>query len=113
MKSSPDNSAPAVSYSGASYSGVSDPAASVSAVSSSAEPASRSSFWDSIVIGGGPGGLAAALALGRSLRSVLVIDAGQPRNRFASHMHTVLGHEGIEPAALLQKGRAEAAQYGA
>ena len=70
-------------------------------------------LWDSIVIGGGASGLAAALALGRSLRSVLVLDAAAPRNRFADHMHTVLGHEGLPPAELLRTGRTEAARYGA
>lgn len=70
-------------------------------------------LWDSIIVGGGVSGLAAALALGRSLRSVLLLDAGAPRNRFADHMHTVLGHEGLPPAELLRRGRAEAAQFGA
>lgn len=70
-------------------------------------------LWDSIIIGGGPAGLSAALAMGRSLRQVLVVDAGQPRNRSASHMHTVLGHEGIDPAELLRRGREEAAHFGA
>lgn len=68
--------------------------------------------WDVIVIGGGPAGLAAALMLGRARRRVLVVDAGQPRNRFASHMHGVLGYEGAEPALLARQGRAEAAGYG-
>ncbi|GAB3189902.1 NAD(P)/FAD-dependent oxidoreductase [Nesterenkonia suensis] len=70
-------------------------------------------LYDALVIGGGPAGLSAAVALGRSLRRVLIIDAGAPRNRFASHMHTVLGHEGIDPAELLRRGRQEALSYGA
>src|SRR5690606_6755721 len=45
-------------------------------------------------------------------RRVLVVDGGEPRNRFASHMHTVLGHEGTDPAQLLVTGRAEVARYG-
>ena len=69
-------------------------------------------LWDSVIIGGGASGLAAAQALGRSLRRTLVIDAGSPRNRFAEHMHTVLGHDGLAPAELLRTGRAEAARYG-
>lgn len=69
--------------------------------------------YDALVIGGGPAGLSAAVALGRSLRRVLIINAGAPRNRFASHMHTVLGHEGIDPAELLRRGRQEALSYGA
>ena len=70
------------------------------------------SAWDVVVIGGGPAGLAAALMLGRSRRRVLVIDAGSPRNRFATHMHGVLGNEGVDPADLLLRGRAEVAEYG-
>ncbi|MFC6354913.1 FAD-dependent oxidoreductase [Luethyella okanaganae] len=68
--------------------------------------------WDVIVAGGGPAGLSAALMLGRSRRRVLVIDAGNPRNRFAAHMHGVLGQEGVPPGELLERGRAEAEGYG-
>lgn len=68
--------------------------------------------WDAIIVGGGPAGLSAALMLGRSRRRVLVIDAGEPRNRFASHMHGVLGHDGTPPGELLARGRAEASVYG-
>jgi thioredoxin reductase len=74
--------------------------------------ASASEPWDTIIIGGGVAGLSAALMLGRARRRVLVIDAGQPRNRFASHMHAVLGHEGIDPAELLRIGRADASAFG-
>jgi thioredoxin reductase len=70
-----------------------------------------SSAWDAIVLGGGAAGLSAALMLGRSRRRVLVIDAGSPRNRFASHMHGVLGDDGTPPAELLRRGRAELAAY--
>ena len=69
-------------------------------------------IWDTIVIGGGAAGLSAAQALGRSLRRTLVIDAGSPRNRFASHMHNVLGLDGTPPLELLARGRAEAERYG-
>lgn len=68
--------------------------------------------WDVIVVGGGAAGLSAALMLGRARRRVLVIDAGVPRNRFAAHMHGVLGNEGLDPAELLRRGRDEVAQYG-
>ncbi|MDN4612924.1 NAD(P)/FAD-dependent oxidoreductase [Leifsonia sp. F6_8S_P_1B] len=67
---------------------------------------------DVIIAGGGPAGLSAALMLGRARRRVLVIDAGRPRNRFAEHMHGVLGNEGTSPAVLLVRGREEAAGYG-
>ena len=68
--------------------------------------------WDAVIIGGGVAGLSAAQMLGRSRRRTLVIDGGLPRNRFAAHMHGVLGQDGTDPAALLEKGRAEARVYG-
>ncbi|MGJ3507409.1 NAD(P)/FAD-dependent oxidoreductase [Enemella sp. A6] len=68
--------------------------------------------WDVVIAGGGPAGLSAALMLGRSRRRVLVIDGGSPRNRFAAHMHGVLGMEGIAPTDLKQRGREEVAGYG-
>lgn len=71
-----------------------------------------SHIYDAVIIGGGAAGLSAAQALGRSLRNTLVIDAGSPRNRFAAHMHNVLGHDGIDPAELLARGRNELERYG-
>lgn len=68
--------------------------------------------YDVIIAGGGPAGLSAALMLTRARRSVLIIDAGQPRNRFADHMHGVLGHEGLPPANLAARGREEVTSYG-
>ncbi|MDF6018602.1 NAD(P)/FAD-dependent oxidoreductase [Streptomyces sp. JH34] len=69
--------------------------------------------YDVVVIGGGAAGLSGALALARARRSVLVIDAGSPRNAPASHAHNYLGREGVPPLELLAIGRAEAADYGA
>jgi thioredoxin reductase/SAM-dependent methyltransferase len=68
--------------------------------------------WDAIVIGAGAAGLSAAQMLGRSRRRTLVIDSAAPRNRFAAHMHGVLGQDGTAPFDLLARGRAEAAAYG-
>ena len=70
------------------------------------------SSYDVVVIGGGAAGLSAALALGRARRTVLVIDAGAPRNAAAGHVHNYLGREGIAPGDLLAVGRAEVAGYG-
>ncbi|MFC7789928.1 FAD-dependent oxidoreductase [Microbacterium sp. MAHUQ-60] len=64
------------------------------------------------VVGGSYAGLAAAIILARSRRDVVVIDEGQPRNAPADGAHNVLGHEGIAPRELLEKGRAEAESYG-
>ncbi|WP_331272370.1 methyltransferase domain-containing protein [Motilibacter aurantiacus] len=68
--------------------------------------------YDVVVVGGGAAGLSGAVALGRSRRSVLVVDAGEPRNAPAAHMHNYLGREGTPPRELLAIGRAEAAAYG-
>lgn len=68
--------------------------------------------WDAIVIGAGAAGLSAAQMLGRSRRRTLVVDAGAPRNRFAEHMHAVLGQDGTPPPDLLARGRAELEVYG-
>lgn len=68
--------------------------------------------YDVVVVGGGSAGLSAALTLVRSRRRVLVVDAGQPRNRFAGAMHGVLGHDGLASLELVRRGRKEVAGYG-
>ena len=67
---------------------------------------------DVLVIGGGAAGLNGALQLVRQRRRVLVLDAGHPRNAPAAHAHGMLGHDGINPLELLQRGRAEIESYG-
>ncbi|MFY1703465.1 FAD-dependent oxidoreductase [Micromonospora sp. WMMA1923] len=68
--------------------------------------------YDVVVIGGGAAGLSGALALGRSRRSVLVVDDGTPRNATAGRMQNVLTNDGVPPAELSATGRAEVARYG-
>jgi thioredoxin reductase/SAM-dependent methyltransferase len=68
--------------------------------------------YDVVVVGGGAAGLAGALALARARRRVLVVDAGEPRNAPAGHVHNYLGREGTPPAELLVIGREEVAGYG-
>src|SRR5687768_15468749 len=65
-----------------------------------------------IVVGGGAAGLSAAVALARSRRSVLVIDAGEPRNAPAEGVHNFLSRDGIAPRDLTAAGRAEVRHYG-
>jgi thioredoxin reductase len=68
--------------------------------------------YDVVVVGGGAAGLSAALVLARARRAVLVVDAGQPRNAPATHMHGYLSRDGQDPAALLATGRNEVKGYG-
>jgi thioredoxin reductase len=68
--------------------------------------------FDVVVIGGGAAGLSAALVVSRARRSVLVVDAGAPRNAPAAHMHGFLSRDGLPPAELLAVGRAEVSGYG-
>src|SRR6476661_7180092 len=68
--------------------------------------------YDVVVVGGGAAGLSGAVALARSRRSVLVVDAGDPRNAPASHVHNFLSRDGIPPSELFAAGRAEVARYG-
>lgn len=68
--------------------------------------------YDVVVVGGGAAGLNGALMLGRARRSVLVIDAGAPRNAPADGVHGLLARDGIPPGELLERGRAEVRGYG-
>jgi thioredoxin reductase len=61
--------------------------------------------YDVVVVGGGAAGLNGAMLLARSRRSVVVVDAGHPRNAPAAAVHGLLGREGTPPAELLAKGR--------
>src|SRR4051794_25183857 len=72
----------------------------------------ESGMWDCIIVGAGPAGLNAALVLGRARRRVVVLDDAQPRNYATHEMHGVLGHDGLDPADLRARGRAELARYG-
>ena len=68
--------------------------------------------YDVVIIGGGAAGLSAALVLSRARRKVLVVDAGEPRNAPATHMHGYLSRDGIPPGELLVAGRNEVKRYG-
>jgi thioredoxin reductase len=68
--------------------------------------------YDVVVVGGGAAGLSGALMLARARRSVVVIDAGAPRNAPAAGVHGLLARDGIRPAELLDRGRGEVRRYG-
>ncbi|QJD78854.1 NAD(P)/FAD-dependent oxidoreductase [Spirosoma rhododendri] len=67
--------------------------------------------YDVIIIGGSYAGLSAALVLGRSLRRVLVIDAGKPCNRRTPHSHGFLTRDGETPAQLAAIAREQVSHY--
>jgi thioredoxin reductase len=67
--------------------------------------------YDCVVVGAGPGGLSAALMLGRCRRKVLVCDIGEPRNIRAAGLHSYLTRDGTRPAEFLDMARQEVARY--
>ncbi|UCI19541.1 NAD(P)/FAD-dependent oxidoreductase [Mesorhizobium sp. B2-1-8] len=67
--------------------------------------------YDLAVVGGSFAGLSAAIQGARARRNVLVIDAGQPRNRFAAHSHGFLGQDGRTPGAILDDARRQLLAY--
>lgn len=66
---------------------------------------------DIVIVGGGPGGLSAALALGRARRRVLLCDAGPRRNAAAEHMHNFVTRDGTPPSEFRRIGREQLAPY--
>jgi len=68
-------------------------------------------LYDVIIIGGSYAGMAATLQLLRARRSVLVIDAGERRNRFASHSHGFLGQDGVDPGEIALNARRQLEAY--
>jgi thioredoxin reductase len=67
--------------------------------------------YDALIIGAGPAGLSAALMLGRCRRSVLVVDANEPRNGAAQALHGYLTQDGVTPGELRDRGRADLRAY--
>jgi len=68
-------------------------------------------LYDVIVIGGSYAGMAAALQLLRARRTVLVIDAGLRRNRFAHESHGFLGQDGVDPSEIAHRARDQLRTY--
>src|SRR5690606_42011844 len=74
-------------------------------------PTRRSSDLEVIIIGGSYAGLSAALALGRSLRKVLVIDSEKPCNIQTPHSHNFLTQDGQTPAAISTLAKKQVKKY--
>ncbi|MGK6355758.1 NAD(P)/FAD-dependent oxidoreductase [Sphingomonas sp. DT-207] len=67
--------------------------------------------YDVIVIGGSFAGQSAAMQLARARQRVLIIDSGQPRNRFAAASHGFLGQDGRAPHAIMQEAGRQLLTY--
>lgn len=67
--------------------------------------------YDTIIIGGSFAGLSGALYLGRARIRVCVLDTRTPRNRFTDHSHGLFGHDGSDPALMLDTMRTQLSAY--
>jgi|SRR5271154_5613760 len=70
-------------------------------------------MYDAIIIGAGPAGLQAAMALSRIRRPHLIISIPKLyRNIAASEMHTFLTHDGTPPLEFAKQAREQINGYG-
>ncbi|PWN70369.1 NAD(P)/FAD-dependent oxidoreductase [Chryseobacterium phosphatilyticum] len=67
--------------------------------------------FDVIIVGGSYAGLSAGMALGRSLRNVLIIDNGKSCNRQTPHSHNFITHDGRSPGEIADMARKQVAKY--
>jgi len=68
-------------------------------------------IFDVIIIGGSYSGMAAAMALGRARRDVLIIDSGKPCNAQTPHSHNFLTRDGETPAEIAAFAKQQVLQY--
>ena len=68
-------------------------------------------LYDAVIVGGGPGGLSAALTLGRARKRVLLCDSGPRRNAAAIHIQNFVTRDGTPPQQFRDIGRRELATY--
>jgi thioredoxin reductase len=67
--------------------------------------------FEVIIIGGSYAGLSSAMALGRSLRNVLIIDGGQPCNKQTPHSHNFLTQDGKTPQEISTLAKQQVEKY--
>lgn len=67
--------------------------------------------YEVIILGGSYAGLSAAMSLGRSLRSVLIIDSGLPCNRQTPYSHNFITQDGIKPNEIAEKAKEQVLKY--
>lgn len=67
--------------------------------------------YEVIIVGGSYAGLSAALALGRSLRQILIIDSGLACNRQTPHSHNFITQDGVPPHEIAAIAKEQVLQY--
>jgi len=67
--------------------------------------------FEVIIVGGSYAGLSAAMALGRALKKVLVIDNGKPCNRQTPYSHNFLTNDGRKPAEISALASLQVSRY--
>jgi len=67
--------------------------------------------YDVIIIGGSNAGLAAGMALGRALRTVLIIDSGDPCNKQTPYSHNFLTNDGKTPKEISRLAKEQVLKY--
>lgn len=80
-------------------------------LNSSLNDMNKRKVYDAIIIGGSYAGLSAAMALGRALMKVLVVDSGLPCNRQTPYSHNFLTQDGNTPFNISKIGRQQVEQY--
>jgi thioredoxin reductase len=68
-------------------------------------------MFDVIIIGGSYAGMAAAMALGRARKQVLIIDNGMPCNNQTPRSHNFLTQDGNTPAEIAAIAKQQLAHY--
>lgn len=66
---------------------------------------------DAVIVGGSFAGMSAALQLARARRRIAIVDAGQRRNRFASHAHGFLAQDGTPPQEIVRTAKEQLLRY--
>lgn len=67
--------------------------------------------YDVIIVGGSYSGLSAAMALGRAMKSILIIDDGKPCNKQTPYSHNFLTNDGKTPAEITALSRKQVSKY--
>src|SRR3954452_21654386 len=71
----------------------------------------RSTPYDTVIVGGGPAGLSAALVLGRARKRVLLLDNDRPANAVSQGVGGLLGHDRVKPADLRDSGQRQLQEH--